>query len=79
MVAINAQRAFHCQKRELWFWTYPPLGAEGAGLADLNEEPPTRPPERAAKASLGAPADTIRAAAKATVAGKRALEEPDCA
>ncbi len=50
----------------------PPLGARGAGagLADLNEEPPTRPPDLAAKASSGDPALIRRAAATAAVSGK---------
>ena len=49
----------------------PPLGARGAGagLADRNEEPPTLPPERAARASSGEPALMMRAAATAAVSG----------
>ena len=50
--------------------TYPPpCGAEGAGLADLNEEPPTLPPDRAARASSGDPALMRSAAATAAVSG----------
>lgn len=52
----------------LWIAYPPPLGA-GAGLADLNEEPPTLPPDRAARASSGDPALIIRAAATAAVSG----------
>ena len=47
----------------------PPLGAAGAGLADLNEEPPTLPPDRAARASSGDPALMSSAAATAAVSG----------
>lgn len=47
----------------------PPPGADGAGLADLNEEPPTLPPDRAARASSGDPALMRSAAATAAVSG----------
>lgn len=47
----------------------PPLGA-GAGLADLKEEPPTRPPDLAAKAASGVPALSKSAAATAAVSGR---------
>ena len=55
----------------------PPLGA-GAGLADLKEDPPTRPPERAANASSGVPAEIRKAAAKAAATGKSAFDGVDC-
>ena len=50
----------------------PPPGALGAGegLADLNEDPPTLPPDLAASASSGEPALMMRAAATAAVRGK---------
>ncbi len=50
----------------------PPLGARGAGagLADLKEEPPTRPPDLAAKAASGDPALSKSAAATAAVSGR---------
>ena len=50
----------------------PPPGARGAGegLADLKEEPPTLPPDLAARASSGEPVLMMRAAATAAVRGK---------
>ena len=47
----------------------PPLW-EGAGLEDLKDEPPTRPPDLAAKASSGEVALIMRAAATAAATGK---------